>query len=85
MLARNPGFSLTITTCDFDGSTVTGSEDIINFYTCSGGPYCAMADDPKASEESFEDGEVKTVTITDDVEPTTLVISKPEGDDGWCV
>ncbi|CAB1107829.1 unnamed protein product [Ectocarpus sp. CCAP 1310/34] len=77
-------FVLTITTCDFNGSSVTGSVDTINFYTCSGGPYCAMADSPE-TEAVFGDGEIRDLVFLDDVEPTTLVISKPVGDDGWCV
>ncbi|CAM9477978.1 unnamed protein product [Ectocarpus sp. 12 AP-2014] len=77
-------FVLTITTCDFNGSIATGSADTINFYTCSGGPYCAMAESPE-TEAVFGNGEIEDLVFNDDVEPTTLVISKPDGNDGWCV
>lgn len=77
-------FVLTITTCDFNGSIATGSVNTINFYTCSGGPYCAMADSPEMTAV-FGNGEIEDLVFNDDVEPTTLVISKPDGNDGWCV
>ncbi|CAB1108242.1 unnamed protein product [Ectocarpus sp. CCAP 1310/34] len=84
-ISPNPDdFVLTITTCDFNGSSATGSADTINFYTCSGGPYCAMADSPE-TEAVFGHGEIRDLVFLDDVEPTTLVISKPVGNDGWCV
>lgn len=75
-------FSLVISTCDFDGAAVTGSDDTIQFFTCSGGPYCEVGDTPTKAT-TFDQGETQVLTINDDVEPTTLIISKPEGTDGW--
>eukprot|EP00752_Nemacystus_decipiens_P005755 g5206.t1 len=76
-------YELEISICDFDGSTITGSNDPINFFTCSGGPHCVMPETPSGSW-IFSGGSKHTFHITADVEPTTLAITK-EGPDGWCL
>ncbi|CAN0126060.1 unnamed protein product [Ectocarpus sp. 6 AP-2014] len=78
-------FTLTISTCAGDNSA---SKNTVEFYTCSGGTYCDIdteTDDPKRSARFTSDGESQTFVINADVEPTTLVVSKPTGVDGWCV
>ena len=82
MFSLDPdGSRLLVSTCDFDSS-----EDTIEFYTCSGGPYCDMPDNPTTSAVfSYAETQLLTINVNDDVPPTTLVISKPAGTDGWYV
>lgn len=68
MLVRISGgpYSLEISCCDFGG--VSGSGDLVEVFTCSGGPNCVMPDTPVATAMFGTPGQVVTLTIDADVE-----------------